>query len=116
MQKRIQQTGLALIAVCLFASCGLFKNNDNPDPVDNGSDPTEIERTVGTIRSTEDCGFYIEIVKGDLMRSLYPVNLDAKYQVDGMRIKFLWEEAKAKAPDACQNFEPVNVTEVTPVR
>lgn len=113
MQQRIQQTGLALIAACLLASCGLFKNKET---VDNGSEPVTVDRTVGTVRHIEECGFYIEVVQGDLMRSLYPLNLDAKYQSEGMRIKFVWEEGKGKAPADCQNFEPVSVSEVTPLR
>jgi len=106
---------LTITLLGITNACGLMKK-EKPEVVDNGSAPTEVERVIGTVRATDDCGFYIEYIKGDLARSLYPINLDAKFQVDGMRLKFAYEEAKAKAPENCPNFEPINVSDVTPVR
>jgi hypothetical protein len=84
--------------------------------VDNGSVPTEENRVIGTVHSTGECGFYIEIIVGDVTHSLSPVNLDMKYQEDGMRIKFAYEKYASKPPAACPNFEPVQVADVTPLR
>lgn len=111
----IRRSGSALLVLILLmtGSCKLMKHKE---PVDNGSAPTTVKRTVGTVRSTEDCGFYIEVIVGDLAHSYSPVNLDAKFQVDGMRLKFAWEVSKTKPPKDCPNFEPVTVSDVTPLR
>jgi hypothetical protein len=103
-------TLLAMLAL-VAASCRTPEKT-----VDNGSAPTEENRVVGTVHSTEECGFYIEVVVGDVAHSLSPVNLDMKYQEDGMRIKFAYEKYAAKPPAACPNFEPVQVADVTPLR
>lgn len=111
---------LTITLIGMTNACGLMKKDEpvveKPDTVDNGSAPSESNRVVGTVRATDDCGFYIEYIQGDLARSLYPINLDAKFQVDGMRLKFAYEEAKAKAPENCPNFQPINVSDVTPLR
>lgn len=105
---------LAIALLGIINACRLHK--EKPEVVDHGSDPSDVVRIVGTVRATDDCGFYIEYIQGDVARSLYPINLDAKFQVDGMRLKFAYEEAKAKAPENCPNFHPITVSDVTPIR
>ncbi|HLP54043.1 MAG TPA: hypothetical protein VK151_03405 [Fluviicola sp.] len=104
---------LAAALLGMINACGLHK--EKPE-VDHGSAPSESNRVVGTVRSTDDCGFYIEYIQGDVAHSLYPTNLDAKFQVDGMRLKFAYEATKAKVPENCPNFEPVTVSDLTPLR
>jgi hypothetical protein len=106
-------SALLIIALLLAGSCKTMKEKD---PVDNGSEQNAVKRTLGTVRKTDDCGFYIEVLIGDLAHSYYPTNLAAKFQVDGMRLKFTWKQAKAKPPKDCPNFEPVEVSDVTAVR
>ncbi|MES2555338.1 MAG: hypothetical protein V4604_04255 [Bacteroidota bacterium] len=105
---------LTIALLGMINACNLHK--EKPEVVDHGSAPSESTRIVGTVHATDDCGFYIEYIQGDVARSLYPINLDAKFQVDGMRLKFAYEEAKAKAPENCPNFQPINVSDVTPLR
>lgn len=105
---------LAITLLGMINACNLHK--EKPEVVDHGSAPSESNRVVGTVRTTDDCGFYIEYIQGDVMRSLYPVNLDAMFQVEGMRLKFAYEDTKAKVPENCPNFQPVSVSDVTPLR
>lgn len=107
----IRKSGVLAAIVLVAASCKTPK-----ETVDNGSTPTEENRSVGTVHSTEECGFYIEVIVGDVAHSLSPVNLDMKYQQDGLRIKFAYEKYASKPPVACPNFEPVEVADVTPLR
>lgn len=109
--RLIRKSALLAAIALVAASC-----KTPQETVDNGSAPTEENRWVGTVHSTEECGFYIEVIIGDVAHSLSPVNLDIKYQQDGMRIKFAYEKYAAKPPEACPNFEPVQVADVTPLR
>lgn len=114
MKRKILFTQLlSLILILWTTSC---KTPANTTPTDNGSEPSNRTRTLGTVRATEDCGFFIEVNIGDVSHSLYPVNLDSKLQVDGMRLKFMYEQTAAKKPEHCPNFEPVKLSDVTPVR
>jgi hypothetical protein len=108
-KKWMAKSSLLLLIPVLLMSCRTTKQ------VDNGSG-TEPMRTIGTVRATEDCGYYIEVVVGDVAHSLSPVNLDARFQVDGMRLKFAYEDSKTKPPVSCPNFEPVTLDDVTPLR
>jgi hypothetical protein len=114
MKRNLILSG-SLLAMILLAvsSC---KTPQTAQVVDNGSAPSESDRTVGTIRNTDDCGYYIEVFVGDVSHSYSPVNLDAKFQVDGMRIKFAYQVSATKPPQNCPNFEPVSVSDVTPLR
>lgn len=106
-------SAILIMALLLVGSCKTMKEKET---VDNGSAPNTEKRTLGTVRNTDDCGFYIEVFVGDLAHSYYPVNLDEKYKVDGMRLKFAWKAAKAKPPKDCPNFEPIEVSDVTAIR
>ena len=111
--KRLAQFGFTAILLISITSCKVVKDKE---PVDNGSTPVEVSRTVGTVRMTDDCGFYIDVFIGDVAHSYFPTNLDAKFQVDGMRLKFAYKVAAIKPPVNCPNFEPVTLNDVTPIR
>lgn len=112
------------IGVVLFAAAGMMQSCRTPkeqepiseEVVDHGSEPVNLDHISGTVRVTDDCGAYIEVIKGDVAHSYYPVNLDSRYQVEGMRLKFAFELSKTKPPVACPNFEPITVSDVTPLR
>lgn len=104
--------GLLMFSL-LLGSCKPVKEAGQ---VDHGSGSGAAERVIGTVRATEDCGYYIEYLVGDVSHSLGPVNLEEKFQVDGMRIKFAYEASGTKPPRNCPNFEPVTVNDVTPLR
>jgi len=105
--------GLLFLLVIALQACRTTKET----PVtDNGSSPSEVERVVGTVEKSEDCGFYITVIQGDVMRSYFPVGFEDKYKVEGMKLKFAHQPAKAKMPQACHDFIPVYISEVTPVR
>lgn len=110
----------ATIVILLFAgmvqSCRTPKEQEEQVVVDHGSEPTTAVHISGTVRVTDDCGAYIEVIQGDVAHSFYPVNLDSRYQVDGIRLKFQYETSATKPPVACPNFEPITVSDVTPLR
>lgn len=112
-RKHLLSSGILTVVLLALSSC---KTPQAAQVIDNGSAPSESNRTVGTIRNTDDCGYYIEVFVGDVSHSYSPVNLDAKFQVDGMRIKFAYEVSATKPPQNCPNFEPVSVSDVTPLR
>jgi len=111
--KQLAIFGLSAILLISMGSCKVVKDKD---PIDNGSTPTEVSRTVGTVRMEDNCGFYIDVFIGDVAHSYYPINLDAKFQVDGMRLKFGYEVSTTKPPVNCPNFEPVTLNDATPIR
>jgi|GEM_PF-2120583 len=107
---------LMLLALLIsFQSCRTMKDKD-PQPVDNGSAPTEVERISGTVKFTDECSYYIDVIQGDVMRSYKPVNLEEKYQVPGMRLKFAYVSANMESPKLCGNMIMISVSDVTPLR
>lgn len=57
---------------------------------------------VGTVRVNQDaCPVLIEVTNGDLFLTLYPVNLEKQYQVEGLKLKFNYNPSKAPSPESC---------------
>lgn len=111
--------GMALFAVAgTLESCRTPKNveENGKETVDHGSEPVNLDHISGTVRLTDDCGAYLEVIQGDVAHSYYPVNLDERFRVEGMRLKFAFEISKTKPPVACPNFEPITISDVTPLR
>ncbi len=112
--------------VFLFFSCGNQKKvaeNENIEKVEQVSDQTEEEtvvnnfRMVGKVHLTDKgCMVYIDAKgDGDSIK-MYPVNLEDKYNVEGMLIRFTYRPSKAKQPKDCDCDMPVIVSDVTRLR
>lgn len=111
--------GMLLFSVSgTLESCRTPKEQEpiKEEAIDHGSAPVNLDHISGTVRVTDDCGAYLEVIQGDVAHSYYPVNLDERFQIDGMRLKFAFEVSKTKPPVACPNFEPITISDVTPLR
>lgn len=70
------------------------------------------------VSKNEPCSVYISVEgvfsKSTLMeyRSVFPVNLERKFQKDGSYIRFNYNLSRAKSPEGCQVDAVVSVTEV----
>lgn len=100
--------------VCLFAvqSCHALKEV-TPG---NGSSPSETDRMVGTIRKSKECGFYITVAQGDTASIYFPVNLEDKFKVAGMKVKFASKPEKTPPPPDCPDLIVITVSDLTPLR
>ncbi len=64
------------------------------------------------------CPFYIEITgafsKSTIQeyQTIYPVNLDKKYQKSGLSLRFNYAVSRAMSPEGCQTDAIVSLSEV----
>ncbi len=100
---------LPFLAIMLLFSCGSARNAAMP------TDPTE-ERIVGTVHIEKDCGTLINAKIGKTRVTIFPNNLDEKYHVEGMKIKFFFKNSSIPVPANCPAQARGNVEEVTPLR
>jgi hypothetical protein len=67
----------------------------------------------GTVRlNRPGCPVSIDMIKGDLFTTLYPVNLDRQYYKEGLKIKFNYAPSRAPSPESCTADMVVAVSEV----
>lgn len=67
----------------------------------------------GTVRlNRPGCPVSIDMVKGDLFTTLYPVNLDRQYYKEGLKIKFSYAPSRAASPESCTADMVVSVSDV----
>ena len=112
-QKRLRPA--LFLLVCMFAlhACHTTKEATT---IDNGSSPSETNRMVGTIEESGECGFYIHVAQGEATRSYFPVNLEDKFKVAGMRVKFASKPVEVPPPQACPDLIVITVSDLTPIR
>lgn len=97
--------------------------------VSGSSEPTEViaeDKAIpadtlillGTVHLEETCGTYIQVTNGQGAIKYKPVNLDDKFEVEGLRIKFRLKpvEKSLQQEAACMDFIPVYLVDVYAVR
>ena len=96
---------------------------DKPEVTDNESNVTEAvenelqDEVVGTVHlSDTGCPYYIEANINKAIRLLYPINLEEKFKVEGLKIKFRYGRSKAPSPENCLDYTVVSVWDITPYR
>lgn len=81
--------------------------------------PAELtNRLVGIVHiSEEGCPVEIEakMNSGEMM-ALYPIDLEDKYKVEGMRIRFTYAASKAPQPAGCSAKMTISLSDVTRLR
>ena len=74
-------------------------------------------RIIGIVHVSEtDCPVYIEAQEENETVNYYPVNLEEKYKVEGMKIKFDYTWSKAPQPENCDVDKAIQVNDVTIMR
>ena len=123
---------LFIFAFAFLSSCAstkeqnVTKTSDNAVVAPAGSekedaDPVEARPAreedmigiVGVIRlKTPGCPVMIEVTKGDLFSTAYPVNLDKQYHKEGLKIKFDFLPSRAPSPESCTADMVISVANV----
>jgi hypothetical protein len=95
--------------------------NENSSTATNETESTEEKvdediLVLGIVHTSETgCKLYIELENED-KDQLYPVNLEDKFKVDGLRLRFSFVYSKAQQPPDCLNVVIVSVDQVTAMR
>jgi len=110
----------------MMLSCGNGKNatavNEAQVEIEQVIDGTpesgEKIRIVGTVHVSEaGCKLYIDAKENDgSLFKLYPENLDPRFQVEGMFLKFYYDKTESELPTDCDAKISATLTDVTPLR
>jgi len=115
------------LSICfMMLSCGNGKNatavNETQVEIEQVIDTTtesgERIRIVGTVHiSDTGCKLYIDAKENDgSLFKLYPENLDSRFQVEGMFLKFYYDKTESELPTDCDAKISATLTDVTPLR
>ncbi len=118
------KTLFLLSGLFLFFACGSQKEvaantvNETSENVEDASDTMNDNfRIVGTVHTIDKgCGVYIDAKLEDRSVKMYPVNLDEKFSVEGMFIRFTYAPSRAMQPSGCKCDRVVSLSDVTPLR
>lgn len=73
-------------------------------------------RVVGTVvKENGTCALYISILQDATQLKIVPANLDERFQVNGMRLRFDYTTVTAKEKSSCP-YQWVVLEEVSPLR
>jgi len=113
---------LVVVACLLLVSCG----NRKSVSADAGVEETEVStettetgaaRVVGVVHiSEEGCLVTVAMTEGDKTLNCYPVNIEDKYKVEGMVLKFFYEESRAQQPENCDVDLVISISDVAVMR
>lgn len=111
--NKIVSLGLLSSLLIVQFACKTPKTTEtNEDP----SDQITQERIVGIVRKSNECGFYIEGTSEEKKVLYMPDNLESKFQVEGMKLKFGYKPSTTKLEKKCEDFKPVLISDVDPLR
>lgn len=100
----------------LTVQCSMHKNHED-HMVEDKNSVSQIEpMMVGTVHvGHKECPLYIETKEEDMIVKMYPVNLDEKLQIDGIKIQFSYHPSKARQPENCAVDKVVALDNVSQV-
>ncbi len=112
-----------LLTAALAVSCGSQKetvseNEANRETITQPVNTTSTSyRFAGVVKVTESCGIYIDAASTDKRLRLAPLNLEERFQNDGMRLKFSYEiKEGATFPSDCNITYAVTLRDVSLMR
>jgi hypothetical protein len=107
----------SLVVFMLLRSCALHKSTSE-EIVESESLEVKIEnyRIVGIVVTSDECPVYIDATEDGNSIRIFPINLDERFKVNGMRLKFDYKEVTEKIPLNCTADKVVELNDVTPVR
>lgn len=108
------KTLFAALAIMLGTS--VFAQKTVVEPVSDQTFPQTGTEIVGTVVYQKFCPIYILADVNNETVKLHPTNLDTRFQVDGMKIKFNYKVTKATMPSECNFKAAVEVSNVKSVK
>jgi hypothetical protein len=100
----------------MILACGNTKSSD----VNNMPPPPPIAYMMsGTIQISNDdaaCNLWIMTTQTSAIQGFYPVNLDDKYKIHGLQVKFNYEDSRAPLPLNCFNMKAIVITDIFEVK
>lgn len=109
----------------LLVACGSTQNVESTSVGTTSTIEEEVEqveqikphRIIGYVKLDKACGVYIDAeIEQGVKKRLYPINLDDKFKIDGVLIKFNYNFSRAAAPGGCECDYTVSVHEVSIMR
>lgn len=110
---------LGIIALSvIFTSCKIGAEIvDAEDQVEESAETVEDLKVVGLVHISETgCPFFIEALTEDGTLKMYPINLDDKFKVNGLKLKFEYHVVKASQPAECDTDIAVELIDPTAYR
>jgi hypothetical protein len=113
---------IVVVACLLLASCGNRKNvsaDTSVEETEVSAETTEVApvRVLGIVHlSDQGCGVTIDVTEGEKTFNCYPVNIEDKYKVEGMKLKFFYEMSKAQQPEGCDVDLVISISDVAVMR
>lgn len=110
---------LSILALALIIfSCKVGEEIvEAQDQVEDVAETVEDTRVIGLVHtSPTGCPYFIEAKTDDGPLKMYPINLEDKFKVDGLRLKFNYNVVKASQPAGCDTDIAVELIEPTAYR
>lgn len=122
--KQIMIMGLLILVWSCTAPKTTIENtiSGSPEPTEVIAEdkiiPADTLILLGTVHLEEACGTYVQVANEHGATKYKPVNLEDKFEVEGLRIKFRLKplEKSLQLEDACKDFIPVYLVDVYAVR
>lgn len=108
-----------IFGIVILASCKTGENavEDVIDVTDTPEETVIDTRVLGTVHvSDTGCPVYIEAVTETGKLKMYPVNLEDKFKVEGLRLKFNYNPVKVSQPEGCITDITVEVVDPAAIR
>ncbi len=113
-----------LIVLAVLVSCHSHRKHLKDDQgevtAEETAESTEeeaVERFVGVVHTSETgCLVTIEMTAGDKTILCYPVNIEDKYKVEDMVLKFAYTESRAQQPEGCDADMVISISDVAIMR
>lgn len=102
----------------MFLALTSFKAIENTSSFQPTPTATQTERVVGTLQilGKDNCRAIIKVNNKGVVQKFVPTNLEEKYYVDGIRLKFAYVKSTDPMPKDCRGEAYISVSDVTALR
>lgn len=126
----MKNIGIAILLLSVAVACGARKDvnsNDQSEIISDEEVENELDKmndlpemnangafaSMGIIRdkSTENCGFLVELIIEEEPKLFEPLNLDSSFRVEGMAINLTYRISRR--PSTCHIAIPIIIDQIT---
>ena len=117
VKKETMKLLVGILSMIVLFSCGTTQSIEGGEEVMDEAQVQKVERVLGVVHlNLNKCAVLIEISEGDETVYLAPTNLEDKFRVEGMKLKFDYIPTTVGQNLLCADSQPVMVEEVSVMR